>query len=225
MRTTELRFALALALTTTIAPAAALAGEGDVSRINRSIAIEDGARAGGLETVNGAIRVGENAVVGEVETVNGGVKLGRGTHAASVETVNGGVMLHEDTTVSGDVEAVNGGIYLSRNAEVVGDLGNVNGEIELHAARVGGEIETTSGDILVLEGSRIARGIHVEEPKGVFHGTQNRDPRVVIGAGAVVEGELVFDRKVELHVHASAKVGTIRGATAQRYDGADPDFD
>ena len=34
---------------------------------------------------------------------------------------------------------------------------------------------------------------------------------------SVVEGTLVFEREVELLVHASAKVGTVTGATAQAY--------
>ena len=40
----------------------------------------------------------------------------------------------------------------------------------------------------------------------------------MIGPGAVVEGPLVFEREVKLYVHASARTGSVRGATAQRYD-------
>jgi hypothetical protein len=33
---------------------------------------------------------------------------------------------------------------------------------------------------------------------------------------------LVFEREVKLYVHASARIGELRGATAVRYDGATP---
>jgi hypothetical protein len=49
-----------------------------------------------------------------------------------------------------------------------------------------------------------------------------RDPRVVIGPNAVVDGPLVFERKVTLYVHSSARTGPITGATAVRYSGALP---
>jgi hypothetical protein len=34
-----------------------------------------------------------------------------------------------------------------------------------------------------------------------------------------VDGPLVFEREVKLYVHRSATIGSIRGATAVRYDG------
>jgi hypothetical protein len=67
----------------------------------------------------------------------------------------------------------------------------------------------------------VAGGIKVEKPSGWSWGKQ-RPPRVVIGPNSVVEGELVFEREVELFVHATATVGKITGATATRYEGASP---
>jgi len=40
---------------------------------------------------------------------------------------------------------------------------------------------------------------------------------VVIGPNAVVDGELRFEREVELFVHPSAKIGKVIGATAKPY--------
>jgi hypothetical protein len=45
---------------------------------------------------------------------------------------------------------------------------------------------------------------------------------VVIGPNAVVDGPLVFERTVELHVHATARTGAITGATALRFTGDTP---
>jgi hypothetical protein len=36
-----------------------------------------------------------------------------------------------------------------------------------------------------------------------------------------VSGPLVFKREVKLYVHATARVGEVRGATAVRYEGDD----
>jgi len=69
-------------------------------------------------------------------------------------------------------------------------------------------------------------GLLVEKPSmGWFNSGNSRKPRVVIGPGSVVEGALVFEREVELFVHASAKVGAVTGATAQAYTGKLPPRD
>ena len=44
-----------------------------------------------------------------------------------------------------------------------------------------------------------------------------RIPRVVIGPNATVQGELRFEREVELFVHPSAKIGPVVGAKAQSW--------
>ena len=224
VRTLRLSLVLALAAGMPVAAHDGLHDHGSISRVNKSISIEDGAKAGDLDTVNGSIRIGDNATAESVETVNGGVRMGRGSHAESIETVNGGIDLAEDTTVARDVEAVNGSIELERGAEVVGDVENVNGAIDVRAARVGGRIATVSGDIRVLDGARVEGGILVEKPSGWFNwsSSQNRPPRVVIGENAVVGGELRFEREVELHVHQSAKIGNVVGATAKTYSGTAP---
>ena len=87
--------------------------------------------------------------------------------------------------------------------------------------KVGGGIRTVGGDITVGAGSRVRGGITVEKPgTGWLRIGKPKVPRIVIGPDAVVEGPLVFEREVTLHVHASARTGAIRGATARRFDTA-----
>ena len=61
-------------------------------------------------------------------------------------------------------------------------------------------------------------GLHVDKSGGFWAHT-SRNPRIVIGAGAVVEGALVFDRQVDLFVAPDAKIGKVTGATVQPYTG------
>jgi hypothetical protein len=84
-----------------------------------------------------------------------------------------------------------------------------------------------SGDVTVGEGSIVDVGIKVERPGGWFNwfASNNRPPRIVIAANAVVNGPMTFDREVELFVHESAKIGTVTGATPKRYTGALPPRD
>ena len=44
----------------------------------------------------------------------------------------------------------------------------------------------------------------------------------MIGPNAVVDGTLDFERDVDLYVSDSAKVGTIKGATANKFSGDRP---
>lgn len=193
----------------------------DVDKVNGSIHIEGDQQAGDLSTVNGGIRVESGGSAEKVSTVNGGIELGDRVSVDSVETVNGGIELGQDARVARDVEAVNGGIRLSRGADIAGKASNVNGRIELDGAHVGGGLETVSGDVDVGANSRVEGGLLVDKPSGWSWGKQ-RSPRIVIGPHAIVEGTLEFRRDVELYVSDSAKVGTIKGATANTFSGDHP---
>lgn len=212
---------LLLAATLSLVLGGPVVADDDISKVNSSIRIDAGQSAGDLDTVNGGIRLGEGASAKDVETVNGGIRLERGAKVESAETVNGGIELDETAIALRGVAAVNGSIELARGAESGGDVSNVNGGIRISGARVGGRIETVNGNITLEDGARVVGGIKVEKPSGWSWGKQ-RPPRVVIGPNSVVDGELVFEREVELFVHATATVGKITGATATRYDGANP---
>ena len=85
-----------------------------------------------------------------------------------------------------------------------------------------------NGDITIGNGSHVHGGILVEKNKGIQIGwgsSKPKVPRIIIGPNAIVDGELRFERKVDLYVHTTAKVGTVIGATAQAYTDTIPERD
>lgn len=203
-------------------PAVFAAGE-DISKVNKSIKAEAGVEYGDLSTVNGAVSVDDGATAENVETVNGSVRLGDRTSVESAETVNGSITLGRDVAVDKTVSTVNGAITVERGGRIGGDVETVNGRIEIEATEIGGGIETVNGDVTVGADSVVRGGILIEKPTGSwFGGGNSRPPKVIIGPNARVDGTLTFEREVELYVHASAKVGTIKGATAKSFSGATP---
>ena len=222
----SLLFVALLALSS-VASAAGHDGPGrDIDKVNGSITASAGEAYGDLSTVNGGIDLERGARVGDVETVNGGIEAADDVGARSVSTVNGAIRFGKQARIDGDVETVNGGIFIDRGGNVRDDVSTVNGAIGLVDTDLGGGIETVNGDVTVGAGSHVKGGIHVEKPSG--NGMQwgkQRIPRIVIGPNAVVDGPLVFEREVKLYVHASARVGSVTGATAVRYDGATPPKD
>ena len=204
-------------------PLASLADDDDIEKVNGSIDIAADQKAGDLSTVNGSIRIKAGAIVEEAETVNGSIALGERGAAESLETVNGTIKMETDARVTESVHTVNGSVTLGRNADVKGGIRTVNGDIRLDAAHVAGGIRTQEGDIEVGGGSRVEGGIHVEKKSGGFSISLFKStPRIVIGPGAVVQGELTFEREVELFVSETATVGPIKGATPVRFSGPEP---
>ena len=199
----------------------------DIDKVNGAITAEAGRAYGDLGTVNGGIQLDRGASAADVETVNGGITAGDAVAAGEVSTVNGGIRFGRDARISGSLETVNGGIFIDRGSRVGGDVSTVNGAIGLVGTTVEGRIDTVNGDVTVGADSRVALGIRIEKPKGNFglNFGKHKIPRVVIGPNAVVEGPMVFEREVKLYVHASARIGSVGGATAVRYDGATPPKD
>ena len=186
----------ALLLTLALATTPALAQQ-DVSKVNGSVSADAGQAYGDLETVNGSVSIAAGATVEDASTVNGSITVGDKAQAASLETVNGAIRIGKDVQVRKDVETVNGAIGL------VG-------------TQLAGGIETVNGDITVGIGSHVKGGIKVEKPRG-WSIKPRRDPRIIIGPNAVVEGPLVFERPVTLYVHTSARIGAVTGATAKPF--------
>jgi DUF4097 and DUF4098 domain-containing protein YvlB len=197
--------------------------DGDAShRVNGSVHVSAGKPSGSAETVNGSIHVDDNATVTSANTVNGDVDIGAHATAASVNTVNGSIALGPGTHVSGSAASVNGSLTLRDGADVAGALSNVNGKIELTAAHVAGGIKTVSGNISITGNSRVEGGILVGKTSiGFFHLT-NDVPRIVIGPGASVQGDLRFERKVQLYVSDRATIGLVSGATPIQFSGENP---
>jgi len=213
--------ALSAAVLSLCFAAAAFASEANIDKVNGSIRIESGQKAGNLQTVNGSIHVADGAGAGKVSTVNGGIDIGDRASIEAIDTVNGGIALGAGAKVAGTVSAVNGSMRLGKGADVAGRVSNVNGRFTLEGAHVGGGIETVSGDIEIGADSRVDGGIVVDKQHGWSWG-KSRNPRVVIGPHAVVNGTLEFRRDVDLFVSDSATVGEIKGATAQKFSGDRP---
>jgi hypothetical protein len=198
------------------------ADKSGANTVNGSIHVPAGAHSGGVGTVNGSIHIDENATVASAGTVNGSVALGAHAAAESVATVNGSITLAEGAHVAHDVSTVNGALTLRSGADVGGPLTNVNGRIALTDAHVAGGVQTVDGDIDVGGASHIEGGILVKRGGGSWFNFGSRKPRIVIGPGAVVQGDLRFERSVDLYVSESATTGPITGATAVRFAGAAP---
>jgi hypothetical protein len=212
MRVRTLVSAVVLSLAVAAGPAFAVE---NVDKVFGGITAEAGKEYGSLQTVNGGITIRDGATVRSAETVNGGISMDDDATAESLEAVNGGLNLGERAKVATDVETVNGGIKLADGAGVGGDLETVNGGITLTHAEVGGDVTTTNGDVMVVRSSVIRGALTVKKPESQWWNVgDSKTPRVVIGAGSVVHGPMVFERDVELLVHTTAKTGTITGATA-----------
>jgi len=192
----------------------------DSNKVNGSVHVPAGKPAADARTVNGSIHVDDNATVSAAGTVNGSIHLGAHSSAASLATVNGAISLGAGAHASGNVASVNGDLNLGDGAEVLGALTNVNGKISLTAAHVAGGIKTVNGSMDIMGTSRVEGGILVEKSSGGLFFSE--DPVIVIGPGAIVQGELRFERKVRLYVSDRATIGTVTGATAVPFTGDKP---
>ena len=195
------------------------------STVNGKISVGAGATVtGDVTSVNGSIRIDEGATVADAETVNGGLRVADKVRSQSLSTVNGSIKVASDVTVHCAVTAVNGKITIGGGSKVANDLGNVNGEIELEGSEVGGDVSTVSGDIELADGAVIMGDLIVEEPGG-WNGNK-RMPRVVIGPGSRVEGIIRLEREVKLYISESAEVGGVEGEMtmddAVRFSGKRP---
>jgi cytoskeletal protein CcmA (bactofilin family) len=196
--------------------------DGDISSVNGSIHVPSGMKRGNVGTVNGSIRVDDAATVSEAHTVNGDIRVGAHATSESLKTVNGSITVGADAHVNEKVTTVNGSLTIRDAAQIGGAVTSVNGSIALTAAHVAGGIESVNGDINVGSNSRVEGGILMRKPhQSLFH-WEGSPPRVVIGPGANVQGNLRFERKVSLYVSDRATIGPVIGATAVRFSGDSP---
>jgi DUF4097 and DUF4098 domain-containing protein YvlB len=197
--------------------------DGDESnKVNGSIHVPAGKPPGAVATVNGSIHVDDNAAVTSAATVNGSVHLGDHVTATSLNSVNGSIALGSGAHVSGSASSVNGELTLGDGAEISGSLSNVNGKISLTSAHVGGGIKTVNGSVNITGASHVEGGILVEKPSGAWVQMLHDVPRIVIGPGATVQGELRFERTVQLFVSDKATIGKVTGATPIPFTGETP---
>ncbi len=122
---------------------------------------------------------------------------------------------------------INGKITLETGTTVADDVSNINGEFRINGADIGGDLSTISGDVWLGEGSVLQGDLVVEKPGGWGWGNGNkRKPRIVIGPGATVVGNIELEREVELFISDSAEVGGVTGEMsmddAVRFSGETP---
>ena len=190
-------------------------------KINGDIHVVAGKTYGSVDTVNGTIHIDDNAAVESANTVNGDIHVGAHASTGSLKTVNGAITLASGAHVTGSLTTVNGELVLHEGSDVAKGLTSVNGGIDLTAAHLVGGIRSVNGNITLAGNTHVEGGILVEKPTGtsIFNG---KPPRVVIGPGVTVDGDLRFERPVTLYVSDKATIGPVSGATAVQFTGDTP---
>lgn len=189
----------------------------NISAVNSSVRANDGQTYGTLSTVNGDVHVGRGATASEAKTVNGSITLEDDARVGEVSTVNGSLNIAEGVAIEREAHTVNGDVDMRRRSRVGGDVATVSGDIELEGAEVGGELRTHNGDIELSDGSRVHGGIHVKKSKGSGWSWNRDQPvKVHICATCVVDGDLRFERPVELRVESGARIGNVIGENVVR---------
>ena len=196
--------------------------EGGTNRVNGSIHVVAGQQNGNVDTVNGAISIDEKATFGAADTVNGDIFIGAHATGTSAKTVNGNITLDSGARISGEIASVNGLLTLHDGADVMGPLGNINGGISLTNAHAAQGVVTVNGDISILGTSKVEGGLRVKTLSVGVLSYDKSEPRIIIGPGAAVQGELKFERKVKLYVSDKATIGPVSGATPIAFSGDTP---
>ncbi|MEO8019627.1 MAG: hypothetical protein ABI769_17590 [Pseudomonadota bacterium] len=195
-----------------------VAGDGrNISNVNGEITASPGETYGTLSTVNGGVTIGRGATAEHAKTVNGEIEVEDDVKLGDVNTVNGALNIGHGVTIERSASTVNGEVELGKNTRVGGDVSTVSGEIELRGAEVGGQLITSNGDIDLSDGARVRGGIHVKKDNNKNWGWGKHDLiRVHICSTCVVEGDLRFERPVELRVDTGAKIGQVIGDSVTR---------
>jgi DUF4097 and DUF4098 domain-containing protein YvlB len=182
------------------------------STVNGSITVGNDARVdGSLETVNGTIRVGNNSTVEQLETVNGSIRVDSGVSSRDISSVNGSVRLAERVTVDGGISVVNGKIGMQQGSSVKDNVSNVNGEIEISGAVIGGDLTTVNGDVSLSDNAVLRGDLVVENSRGWNSDDGSRRPKIVIGPGCEVLGEIRLEREAKLYISETASVAGVSG--------------
>ena len=196
------------------------AGDGrNVSAVNGEVTASAGETYGTLSTVNGEVHVGRGAIADHAKTVNGEITVEASAKLGEVNTVNGSLDIGDDVTIERTASTVNGSVELGKRTHVGGDVSTVSGEIELKGAEVGGKLTTRNGDIDLTDGARVRGGILIKKSNDDSWGWKKdkENPlHVHICSTCVVDGELRFERPVELRVDPGAKIGQVIGDSVTR---------
>jgi hypothetical protein len=219
MKSTALVTVAFIALVAWAGNRASIAGDGrSVTAVNGSVEASAGQVYDKVKTVNGDVTVRTGATVESAQTVNGEIELERDAKAGSVSTVNGSLDIGDGATVAREASTVNGSLKLAKRTRVGGAVSTVSGEIELNGAEVGGTLTTVNGDIDLTDGAHVRGGILVKKPNGDWSWNNGHEDlvKVHICGTCVVDGDLRFERPVELRVDAGAKIGKVIGDQVTR---------
>ena len=198
-------------------PDDSFAGDGrSLSKVNGSVRAESGQAYDSLSTVNGDVRVGSGASADEATTVNGDRVLESDARVGRASTVNGSLRIQEGASVGREASTVNGSVKLDRRSRVDGNVSTVSGEIELRGAEVTGTLSSVNGDIDLTEGAHVRGGIIIRKNRSNWGWNDQDPPRVTICSTCVVDGELRFERPVELRVEQGGRIGEVIGASVKR---------
>jgi hypothetical protein len=188
-----------------------------ITTVNGSVRGSAGQAYDTLSTVNGSLRMEKGASANDAHTVNGEIELDDDVKVGQVNTVNGSVTIGRGAAVAREASTVNGSIKVAQRASVGGGVSTVSGDIELDGSEVAGMLKTVNGDIELRDGARVRGGILIKKPNRSGWGWSNNDPpEVRICGTCVVEGELRFERPVELNVEPGGKIGKVVGETVSR---------
>lgn len=180
----------------------------DISKIFGGIDIGTGDDVGDVESVNGGIVLHDSSSADRVETVNGSVRIHDDVSVYSVETVNGSIRAGRNLKVQDDVSTVNGSIDLQKGTVINNRVSTVNGTIGLRETEVLHDVETTNGDIRILDSSVVSGDVIFHENGSFFHSHMNL-PRLVVDADSAIKGAVHLYRKVKLEIADDADVGEI----------------
>ena len=188
-----------------------------ISTVNGQVEAEEGQTYDTLSTVNGQVRVGRGVTAKEAKTVNGQVLIEENVKLGKASTVNGQLRIGEGSTIEHEASTVNGGVKLAKRARVGGDVSTVSGGIELDGAEVGGSITTRNGDIELTDGAHVRGSINVKKKNDSGWSWGKDEPiEVRICSTCVVDGDLRFERPVDLYVQPGAKIGQVIGDAVTR---------
>ncbi len=203
---------LALMLSGYLYSASAHAEGRDISHVNRNVHVESDEEVGDVSSVNGRIELDSGAVAEDLETVNGRIIIEDGASLADAETVNGRIRVGRNVSVRGALETVNGSITTGPGTEVDRNIDTVNGRIELQRTRVGGNVESSNGDIhlqdeTVVEGDLVIRGRR--SFLGRLFNWHNDPPEIRIDGSSSVLGDIHLYKETDLDIDSDARVGEI----------------
>jgi hypothetical protein len=201
----------------TASPTRAASDDHSITTVNGQVQAAEGQTYGTLSTVNGQVHVARGVTAKEAKTVNGQVLIDEDVKLGRASTVNGQLRVGDGSTIEHEASTVNGGIKLGKRVRVGGDVTTVSGGIDLDAAEVGGSLSTHNGDIELSDGSHVRGNINVRKKNDSGWSWGKDEPvEVRICATCVVDGELRFERPVDLYVQPGARIGKVIGDSVTR---------